>query len=71
MFTKLVFILVLAWALTAFQVHNAKKNFINARGDGSSIEYPIRVGYIDHSHYWYGDNIAADWGVPGYAQNPH
>ena len=32
--------------------------------------YPIRAAYIDRTSYWYGDNIAKGWGVPGYA-GPH
>ena len=31
--------------------------------------YPIRMAYINRISNWYGDKIAASWGVPGYAQS--
>ena len=29
--------------------------------------YPVRLAWVNRSPYWYGDNIAKGWGVPGYA----
>ena len=33
----------------------------------SPNNYPIRLGYINKISHWWGDNIAKDLGVPGYA----
>ena len=33
-------------------------------------EYPVRLAWVNRSPYWYGDNIAKAWGVPGFAP-PH
>jgi len=35
-----------------------------------TTSYPVRAVYIDRMIYWYGMNVAANLGVPGYAQ-PH
>lgn len=29
--------------------------------------YPIRLAWVNRCSYWYGDNIAKAWGVPGFA----
>ena len=70
MLQKIIILLIIIVLINSFNVRRIKRNFVSKNQD-SSIDYPIRVGYIDHSHYWYGDNIAADWGVPGYSQYPH
>ena len=35
--------------------------------DLSPNSYPIRLGYVNKIQHWWGDNIAKDLGVPGYA----
>ena len=67
---KLIILLIITTMIHAVNIRSMKRN-IFSKGQDTSIDYPIRVGYIDHSHYWYGDNIAADWGVPGYSQYTH
>jgi len=37
---------------------------------GYENNYPIRLAWVNRSPYWYGDNIAKAWGVPGFAP-PH
>ena len=36
-------------------------------GARPKVNYPVRLAWVNRSPYWYGDNIAKGWGVPGYA----
>ena len=64
---KVILFVVLVLLASAFRIKAGRKR-IQARGPPN--DYPIRVGYVDHNHYWYGENVCIALGVPGYAE-PH
>ena len=60
-------LLVLLIVLTcSFKIKNRQANMPSV----IPTNYPVRAVYIDRMIYWYGMNVAANLGVPGYA-TPH
>jgi len=54
----------------SFEIHKTRTYHENDGSFNAGVlknNYPIRLAWINRSPYWYGDNIAKGWGVPGYA----
>ena len=63
---KLILFIVLILTIQSFKIGKRRKPKVTLQPNN----YPIRAAYIDRTPYWYGDNIAKGWAVPGYAA-PH
>lgn len=66
MLKKLIVVALLLLTLQAFTFWGARKE----RKVTGSTSYPVRAVYIDRMTTWWGINVAANLGLPGYAQ-PH
>jgi len=61
---KHILLLVLLLALTcSFQIKQKQTKISSVQPPS----YPVRAAFINRMLYWYGPNVAANLGLPGYA----
>jgi hypothetical protein len=65
MLKKLILVALVVLTIQAFTFWGSRKE----KAVTGSTSYPVRATYIDRMTTWWGINVAANLGLPGYAQN--